>query len=75
LGLLCDSERFLQMSVQIFGSIMGPKGFFEGARTECGELRRIGLDAGANLNGVRIEHGSAHEPGVPDVMGKDHRKA
>lgn len=56
LGLLCDSEGFFQMGAQIFGSIMGPEGFFEGARSECGELRGVGFDAGANLNGVGIEH-------------------
>jgi hypothetical protein len=55
-GLLFDSEGFYQMGVQIFGSIMGPKGFFEGARSERGELRGVGFDAGANLNGVGIEH-------------------
>jgi len=55
-GLLCDTEGFVQVGTQIFGSIMGSEGLLEGARRECGECGRVGFDGHSDAKGFGIEH-------------------
>ena len=55
LGLLRDPECLFQMSAHVLESIVASKGFFEGARSKCGECGGVGFDAGANEKGLRVE--------------------
>src|SRR5580692_5331166 len=52
-GPMC--ERFYQMIAHILGPIVRCKGFLEGASCKGGERGRVGFDADAHLNRLRIQ--------------------